>query len=73
MIHKTAMPISVLKIHEKTGLSDYKVRKWLEILNKKKQVQKMGNGPATRYAVRETSDEKITQLQIALDNLKIRE
>ena len=73
VILKGNMPISVLKIHEKTGLSDYKVRKWLEILNKKKLVQKMGNGPATRYAVRETSDEKITQLQIALDNLKIRE
>ena len=56
-----------------TGLSDYKIRKWLETLDEKKLVQKIGNGPATRYIIRETSDEKITQLQIALDNLKAKE
>lgn len=52
--------MSVSKMREEIGLSDYKVRKWLEILDEKKLVQRMGSGPATRYAVRETSDEKIT-------------
>ena len=73
VILKSNIPISVSKIREGTCLSDYKVRKWLEILNEKGLVQRMGSGPATRYVVRETSDEKITQLQIALDNLKIKE
>lgn len=73
VILKSRMPISVSKTRERTGLSDYKVRKWLEILDEKKLVQRMGSGPATKYAVRETSDEKITQLQIALDNFKIKE
>lgn len=67
------MPISVSKMRVETGLSDYKIRKWLETLDEKKLVQKIGNGPATRYIIRETSDEKITQLQIALDNLKTKE
>ena len=58
---------------EKIGLSDYKVRKWLDILDEKKLVQKIGNGPTTKYAIRETADEKITQLQIALNNLKTKE
>ena len=54
-------------------MSDYKTGKMLETLDEKKLVQKIGNGPATRYIIRETSDEKITQLQIALDNLKAKE
>ncbi|MCM1181823.1 MAG: FaeA/PapI family transcriptional regulator [Roseburia sp.] len=73
VILKSNIPMSVSRIREGIGLSDYKVRKWLELLEEKKLVQRVGSGPATRYAVRETSDEKITQLQIALDNLKIKE
>ncbi len=73
VILKSSVPISVPKMKEGTGLTDYKVRKWLEILNKKELVQRIGNGPATKYTIRETSDEKITQLQIALDNLKTQE
>lgn len=73
VILKRNMPISVSKIQEEAGLSDYKVRKWLAMLDEKQLVQRMGSGPATKYAVRETSDEKITQLQIALDNLKTKE
>ena len=73
VILKSNIPIYVSKIREGTGLSDYKVRKWLETLDEKKLVQRMGSGPATKYAVRESSGEKITQLQIALDNLKIKE
>ncbi len=64
VILKSTVPIPVSKMRVETGLSDYKIRKWLE---------KIGNGPATRYIIRETSDEKITQLQIALDNLKAKE
>lgn len=60
IILKSDMAISVSKIRQEIALSDYKVRKWLEILDEKKLVQRMGSGPATRYAVRETSDEKIT-------------
>lgn len=73
VILKSSIPISVSKIRERTGLTDYKVRKWLKILDKKGLVGKIGSGPATKYAVRETSDEKVTQLQIALDNLKTKE
>ncbi len=73
VILKSDMPMSVSKIREEIGLSDYKVRKWLDILDEKKLVQKIGNGPTTKYAIRETADEKITQLQIALNNLKTKE
>ena len=73
IILKSDVPIAVSKIREKIALSDYKIRKWLAILDEKKLLQRMGSGPATRYAIRETSDEKITQLQIALDNLKTKE
>ena len=73
IILKSNMPISVSKIQEEAGLSDYKVRKRLAMLDEKKLVQRMGSGPATRYTVRKRSDEKITQLQIALDSLKTKE
>ena len=73
IILKSNIAISVSRIRQEIGLSDYKVRKWLEILDEKKLVQRVGSGPATKYAVRETSDEKITQLQIVLDNLKTKE
>ncbi len=73
IILKSDVPIAVSKIREEIALSDYKIRKWLAILDEKKLLQRMGSGPATRYAIRETSDEKITQLQIALDNLKTKE
>lgn len=62
VILKSDMPMPVSKIREETGLSDYKVRKWLETLDEKKLVQRIGSGPATKYAIRETADEKITQL-----------
>ena len=70
---KSDIPISVSKMREEADLSDYKVRKWLNILDEKKLVQRIGSGPATKYTTRETADEKITQLQIALDNLKTKE
>ena len=73
VILKSTVPIPVSKMRVETGLSDYKIRKWLEILDEKKLVQKIGKGPATRYIIRETSDEKITQLQIMLDNLKTKD
>ncbi|MDE6973993.1 MAG: hypothetical protein K2P38_12980 [Lachnospiraceae bacterium] len=72
VILKGNVPISVLQIREITGFTDYKVRKWLEILDDKKLVQRVGSGPTTKYTIRETSDEKITRLQNTLDNLKIK-
>lgn len=73
VILKSDAPIPVSKIREVTALSDYKIRKWLKVLDEKKLVERMGNGPSTRYIVKEATDEKITQLQIMLDNFKIRE
>ena len=73
VILKSDIPMPVSKMREETGLSDYKVRKCLEELDKKKIVQRLGSGPATKYAIRETAGEKITQLQIALDDLKTKE
>ena len=35
VILKGNIPISVSKIRERAGLSDYKVRKWLEVLDEK--------------------------------------
>lgn len=70
VILKSASPISVSEIRKATGLSDYKVRKCIEVLDEKKLAERVGSGPATRYRVRKKTDEKITQLQIALDNLR---
>lgn len=53
VILKSTVPLTVSKMRVETGLSDYKIRKWLEILDEKKLVQKIGNGPATRYIIRE--------------------
>lgn len=35
VILKSTVPISVSKMRVETGLSDYKIRKWLEILDEK--------------------------------------
>ena len=43
------------------------------ILDEKKLVQRIRSGLVTKYTVRETSDEKITKLQIVLDNIKTKE
>lgn len=34
-IKKSNAPMPVSKMCEETGLSDYKIRKWLELLNEK--------------------------------------
>lgn len=36
VILKSTKPIPVSKMREETGLSDYKIRKWLETLDEKK-------------------------------------
>lgn len=73
VILKSTVPIPVSKMRVETGLSDYKNKKVAGDIRWKKLVQKIGKGPATRYIIRETSDEKITQLQIMLDNLKTKD
>ena len=63
---------SVNKIKESLGISEYKVRKGIEVLESKRLIRRVGNGPATKYILEIESVEILTQLQIAMDALKRR-
>ena len=63
---------SVNKIKESLGMSEYKVRKGIEVLESKRLIRRVGNGPATKYILEIESVEILTQLQIAMDALKRR-
>ena len=45
-------PRSVQEIGKELGLSEYKVRKGISALEEHSLVDKIGNGPSTKYTVR---------------------
>lgn len=71
-IVKKGLAQSVNKIKESLGISEYKVRKGIEVLESKRLIRRVGNGPATKYILEIESVEILTQLQIAMDALKRR-
>ena len=63
-------PQSINTIRKILGMTEYRVRKAMESLEKQKLVEKIGNGPATKYIVATDQPEFLTKLQITMDYLK---
>ena len=61
---------SVNNIKTDLSMSEYKVRKILQSLEAKERIQKIGNGPSTKYTITYEGIEILTQLQMAMDILK---
>ena len=69
-ITKNRQAVSVNEIKSKLKMTEYKVRKSLQVLEERKLVKKTGNGPSTKYMVEIESVEFLTQMQMAMDALK---
>ena len=61
---------SVREIGKELELSEYKVRKGIAVLEEHRLVDKIGNGPSTKYTIAIESIEFLTQLQLAMEALK---
>lgn len=70
-IIKQAEPLSVNQIRAKLDISEYKMRKIITTLEEKNLIRKIGNGPSTRYEIVKESAEFLTQMQMALENIKV--
>ncbi|EJZ68925.1 hypothetical protein HMPREF1135_02510 [Lachnoanaerobaculum sp. OBRC5-5] len=69
-IAKNGKPVSVNTIKDILSTTEYKVRKAVQVLEEKKLIMKIGNGPSTKYRIGIESVEFLTQLQMAMDNIK---
>ncbi len=69
-IMKNVKAQSVNNIRKTLGMTEYRARKGIEVLEKKGLIRKIGNGPSTKYSVEFGSVELLTQLQVAMDILK---
>lgn len=70
IVMKSPMPVSIKAIVEKTGETDYQVRKSVASLVAQKLLEKLGNGPSTRYTVATNTSEMFTKLQLMLDSFR---
>lgn len=70
-IIKQAEPLSVNQIRAKLDISEYKMRKIITTLEEKNLIRKIGNGPSARYEIVKESAEFLTQMQMALENIKV--
>lgn len=61
---------SIKNIGTDLNMTEYKVRKNIQVLEDKKLVSKIGKGAATKYWVSIESIEFLTQLQMAMDSFK---
>ena len=66
--HNTASSINNIKTA--LSMSEYKVRKIVQSLEYKEKIQKIGNGPSTKYTIVYEGIELLTQLQMAMDVIK---
>ena len=69
-IVKHSSASSVNDIKKELSLSEYKVRKIIQSLESKQRIQKIGNGPSTKYTIIYEGIELLTQLQMAMDVIK---
>lgn len=69
-ILKSRKPRSIREIAESLQINTYQARKITQTLVDRRRLQKLGNGPSTKYTVSIQSGELLTQLQIAMDELK---
>lgn len=69
-IVKNHNPVSVTDMKRDLEMTEYKVRKCIHVLDENKLVQKIGNGPSTKYSLALDSAEIFTQLQMMMDVIK---
>ena len=65
-----SVSLSIPEIAKLTGITDYKVRKSITRLEEDALIVKSGNGPSTKYLLRPTSMEHLTQLQLAMEQMR---
>ena len=70
IVMKSSVPVSIKEITEKTGETDYQIRKAVLSLMDLHLLEKYGNGPSTRYGVAVGSSEQLTQLQLMVDSFR---
>lgn len=69
-VSKSGKALSISDICKATSLTYYKVQKAIHVLEEQNVVGKIGNGPATKYALEVGSAEMFTQMQIAMDIIR---
>lgn len=69
-IMKNGMAQSINMVKKALGITEYRARKAIEVLEERHLVRKVGNGPSTKYIVEIESVELLTQLQMAMELLK---
>lgn len=69
-IVKSGLAQSVNMVKKALGITEYRARKAIEVLEERHLVRKVGNGPSTKYIVEIESVELLTQLQMAMEILK---
>lgn len=70
VIMKSGLPLSIKGICTLTGENDYQTRKAITTLIQMSLVEKMGNGPSTKYYLARTSLEYLAQIQLAVEDWK---
>ena len=61
---------SIKNIKEALGITDYATRKAVQSLEESQLIRKIGSGPSTAYTLQTDSIEFLTQLQVAMEQLK---
>ncbi|RGT74969.1 RNA-binding domain-containing protein [Mediterraneibacter massiliensis] len=69
-IVKSNQAQSVNMLRKALGITEYKTRKGIEVLEKSRLIRKIGKGPSTKYIVELESIEFLTQMQMAMELLK---
>lgn len=67
---KSPGAISKREIEESLNLTEYRVRKTLESLLSSEKIERVGNGPSTKYIPRIGSKEMLTQLHMMVNSLQ---
>lgn len=68
-IVKAPGPIAKREIENSLNLTEYRVRKILDSLLDSQKIERIGNGPSTRYILRIGSAEMLTQLQMMVNRI----
>lgn len=70
VITKNGQALSVNSVKKISNLTEYRIRKAVQDLESEDLIKRIGNGPATKYTTKVESVEFLTQLQIAMEELK---
>ena len=70
IVMKSTESLSIKKISELSNQNDYQTRKAIAALEEANIIEKLGNGPSTRYSLALGSGEFITRLQMIVDNFR---